>query len=126
MPMHKQTVGKDSDGKDVVQVWGDDLNWAHGFASGPTGQREYYRAQGRGFAHYAVVRETEKKLDAKGHPIFNYWYAITFIDGKTTELPTEFMSAYEGQEVCQIFESERTRDISKNAHTRIEDKTKSE
>jgi hypothetical protein len=118
MPMDKQVVGKDSDGNDVLMVWGDDLNWAHGFAKSRDEQREYYRAHGRGDAHYAVVREVSKE--------FKYWYVAIYVDGKTTHLPTEFMSAYEGKEVCQIFESERARDILKNAHARIEGKTKNE
>jgi hypothetical protein len=123
MPMDKQVVGKDVDGNDVVMVWGDDLNWAHGYVKGPEHQqREYYRAQGKGGAHYAVARDLAEKLDDKKRPIFRYWYVVTHIDGKTVHLPTEFMSAYEGQEVCQIIESERAHVISKNAHARIEDK----
>jgi hypothetical protein len=127
MAMNKQTIGKDEDGKDVVMVWGADLNWAHGFVEGPEHQqREYYRAQGRGNAHYAVARDLAKKFDAKGHPIYNYWYVVMHIDGETINLPTEFMSAYEGQEVCQIFESERGARIRKEEHARVEDKSKNE
>jgi hypothetical protein len=124
MPMNKQTIGKDKDGKDVVMVWGADLNWAHGFVEGPEYQkREYYRAQGKGDASYVVARDVAKKCDEKGYPIYNYWCAIVYIDGKTEHLPTEFMSAYEGQEVCQIFESERdARGIHAREHTRELDK----
>jgi hypothetical protein len=119
MPMHKEIIGKDADGKDVVRIWGDDLNWAHGFVEGPQHQqREYYRAQGRGNAHYVVAREVSRE--------FKYWFAVMHIDGETINLPTEFMSAYEGQEVCQIFEAERARTISKNTRARIEDKTNDE
>jgi hypothetical protein len=124
MHMSKQVVGKDADGNDVVMVWGADLNWAHGFVDGPQHQqREYYRAQGRGNAHYLVAREVSRE--------FKYWLVVIHVDGKTQNLPTEFMSAYEGQEVCQIFESERAHvirgptpahEVSKNARARIEDK----
>jgi hypothetical protein len=126
MPMNKQVVGKDGDGKDVVMVWGADLNWAHGFVNGPKHQqREYYRAQGKGNAHYVVARDMEKRFDEKGHHIYNYWYAVMHIDGETINLPTEFMTAFEGQEVCQIFESERcaqAREILSKERARIEDK----
>jgi len=129
MPMKSEIVGKDADGNDVVMVWGDDLNWAHGFVEGPSRQqKEYYRAQGRGGAHYVVSRDLATRLDNKNKPIFNYWYATMHVDGKTTHLSTEFMSAYEGQEICQIFESERdTRAHElKNALARIESKIKGE
>ena len=121
MPMHKYPIGKDDDGKEVVMVWGADLNWAHGYIE-MHGQKEkeYYRTHGRGNAYYAVARDLEKHYDAKGHVVFNYWYVSMHIDGKTTQLPTEFMSAYEGQEVCQIFESERDARIHKEERARIE------
>ena len=121
--MNKRTIGKDVDGNPVNVIWGADLNWAHGFVEGPEHQqREYYRAQGKGDAHYVVFREpSTKRFD------FKYWYIAIHIDGKTEQLPTECMSYLEGQEICQIYESER----DTRAHTqslertraRIEDKT---
>lgn len=114
MPMNKEVIGIDSEGKPVNVVWGADLNWAHGFVENNKHEkREYYRAQGKGNAHYLVWREISDKLDQFGKREFKYWYATMHIDGQTNNLMTEFMSAYEGQEVCQIFESERTRAISK-------------
>ena len=113
MPMDKQVIGQDQDGNDVVMVWGADLNWAHGYVTGPKHQqREYYRAMGKGDAHYLVARTIEEG--------FRYWYVTMHIDGKTQHLPTEFMSAYEGQEVCQIFEAER----DTGAHTQSLERTR--
>lgn len=131
MPMHKYVVGKDEDGNDVAMVWGADLNWAHGYINGPEHQqKEYYRAKGKGDAHYAVVRDLAEKRDAKNHLIYHYWYVVMHVDGKTTNLPTEFMSAYEGQEVCQIWESERAHTYGQShvqslerTRARIEDKS---
>ena len=115
--MDKVVVGQDQDGNDVLMVWGADLNWAHGFVEGPQHQqKEYYRAQGKGNAHYVVTREMSKE--------FKYWFITMNIDGKTENLPTEFMSVYEGQEICQIFETERdthARTLEKE-RARIEDK----
>ena len=122
MPMHTRVIGKDTDGNDVVEAWGDDLNWAHGVMESGGEKREYYRAHGRGNAYYAVMREISDKLDRFNKPEFKYWYVSMHVDGKTTHMPTEFMNAYEGQEVCQIFESERTHEVSKNEHVRIEGK----
>ena len=121
MPMKKVPIGKDSDGKPVNVVWGDDLNWAHGFVEGPQHQqKEYYRAQGRGDAHYVVARDMGEKLDASKNPIYRYWYITMHIDGETTHLPTEFMVALEGMEVCQIWESER----DTRAHTQSLERTR--
>jgi hypothetical protein len=117
MPMSKHPIGTDDEGNPVNVVWGADLNWAHGFAeNNEHKQCEYYRAQGKDNAHYAVVRELTGK--------FEYWYVTMHIDGHTSHLDTECMNAYEGQEICQIFESERAHVVSKeHARARIEDKT---
>jgi hypothetical protein len=116
MPMSKHPIGTDEEGKTVNVIWGADLNWAHGMVESNGVKREYYRAQGKGNAHYAVVRETNQKE-------FAYWYVVMLIDGKTINLPTECMNAYEGQEICQIFESERDAHIHKEERARIrEDK----
>lgn len=125
MPMNKQVVGKDEDGKPVVMVWGADLNWAHGFVEGPEHQqKEYYRAQGKGNAHYIVARDIAKKLDMFGKPEFKYWYVTMHVDGETINLPSECMNAYEGQELAQIFESERR--VHKEEHARIAEERKDE
>ena len=126
MPMHKRPIGKDSDGNTVNVIWGDDLNWAHGFVEGPQQQqREYYRAQGVGGAQYVVAREP-----SKGHFDFKYWYIVAHIDGQTITFPTECMNALEGQEICQIYESERdtrTRAQSlERTRARVEDKREKE
>lgn len=126
MPMHKQPIGKDGDGKPVNVIWGDKLNWAHGFVENSKHEkREYYRAQGRNNAYYLVWREISDELDMFGKPEFKYWYVITHADGHTNNLITEFMNAFEGQEVCQIFESERdarARELSKERARTHEDK----
>ena len=127
MPMNKQVIGKDAEGKDVNVIWGADLNWAHGFVEGPRHQqREYYRAQGRGNAYYLVARESpDQGPGTKGlhNKEFVYWYVTIYIDGKTTHLDTECMNAYEGQELCQIFESERACVVSKE-RTRVREEKK--
>jgi hypothetical protein len=114
MPMHRRVIGQDSDGNDVLMVWGDKLNWARGVVDVKGEMREYYRAQGNGNAHYAVMRDLAKKRDDRGQPLYNYWYVAMHIDGQTTNLPTEFMSALEGKEVCQIFENERGNNKTQN------------
>lgn len=117
--MSKFPIGEDDEGNPVNVVWGANLNWAHGFIEKQgEPKREYYRAQGKGNAHYVVAREvSEKRFD------FRYWYISMHIDGHTSHLDTECMNAYEGQEICQIFESERAHVVSKeHARARIEDK----
>jgi hypothetical protein len=118
MPMSKHPIGKDDEGNPVNVVWGDRLNWAYGIIEKNNMEpKQYYRAQGRGNAHYVVAREI-----ANG---FRYWYVSMHIDGHTTHLDTECMNAYEGQEICQIFESERAHVISKE-RARIREEKKGE
>jgi hypothetical protein len=115
MPMNTKIIGTDSEGNDVNVVWGDRLNWASGIVKLDTGQFRYYRAKGKSGAHYVVKRQDVNE--------FKYWYISIYINGRTMHLPTEFMNAWEGKEVCQIYESEYMRDISKErAHVRIENK----
>jgi hypothetical protein len=76
-------------------------------------EQVYYVTSPDGKARYVVARSRPTGRDKSGHVLYSYWQArVRLTDGhgvgsEIINLGDEHMIAFEGQEVCQIYESAR-------------------
>ena len=103
MTLRQRIVGRHPDGRKVVMIAGDPLPWQFNEK-----EHVYYVTSKDGRAKYVVARSRPTGRDRSGHVLFSYWQARVRIDGDDIiNLGDEHMNAFEGQEICQIYESAR-------------------
>lgn len=100
MSVRRRIVGKSSDGRRMYAISGDDLPWRYDVR-----EDVFFVTSKDGRARYAVGRTRPTGLD-RGRLPYPYWRAVVLLDDKMMDLG-EHMIAWEGKEVCQIYESSR-------------------
>ena len=103
MPVRQRIVGRHPDGRTVVMIAGDPMPWRFNDK-----EDVYYVTSKDGRAKYVVARSRPTGRDRSGHVLYSYWQARVRIDSdEIINLGDEHMIAWEGKEVCQIYESAR-------------------
>jgi hypothetical protein len=103
MPVRQKIVARHPDGRKLVMIQGDELPWKFN-------EKEdvYYVTSKDGRARYVVARSRPIERDRSGRMVYSYWQArVRIDDGEIINLGDEHMIAFEGQEVCQIYDSAR-------------------
>jgi hypothetical protein len=110
MTVRRRVVGRHEDGRKVVVTFGDEMRWKY-----DEEESIFHVVSDDGKAKYVVARSRPTHMD-RGRPAYRYWVARVIMDGETTNLGDTYMIAWEGKEVCQIYESAR------HDHARKQDK----
>lgn len=107
MTVRRRVVGRHEDGRKVVVIFGDDMRWKY-----DEKEEIFHAVSDDGKIKYAVARSRPTGKDKFGHRLYRYWMARAIEtkeneESVTTNLGDLHMVAYEGKEVCQIWESSR-------------------
>ena len=101
MPVRRRLVDRTEDGRTLYAISGDELPWKFNV------QRDAWWVVSKDQrAKYVVYRPKPEGWDRGGLP-FPYWKAVVLLGGKEIDLGDRHMIAWEGKEVCQIYDSAR-------------------
>jgi hypothetical protein len=102
MTVRRRIVGRHEDGRKVVVIFGDEMHWKY-----DPKEEIFHAVSDDGKVRYAVAKSRPTEKDRFGHRLYRYWMARAIEGGETTNLGDLHMVAFEGKEVCQIWESSR-------------------